>query len=120
MKEEINKEIELFNNETSKHEVFAIKHNEEGVLEAFVGYKIPNGNFHFEGIPYTGSKKDIVLSNFSKEFLEYIKHSALANNVFHCILYDGDLYNIIEQIIINNETTVKELKKYVEKYGIIK
>jgi len=32
-------------------EVFAIKGN-----QAFVGFKLANGNFHFIQVPYTGNK----------------------------------------------------------------
>lgn len=45
------KEISLFNKDTSNHELFAIKGK-----EAFIGYKIPNGNFCFESIPFTEPK----------------------------------------------------------------
>ena len=46
-------EIKLFNRLTSKHDVFAIKPDENGKLLAYVGYYIPNENFHFEAIPFT-------------------------------------------------------------------
>lgn len=47
------KETELFNKETTNHEVFAIKPSENGKTYAFIGYRISSGNFHFESIPYT-------------------------------------------------------------------
>jgi len=36
-------------------EVFAIKDCKESPTgkQAFIGFKIPNGNFHFIGVPYT-------------------------------------------------------------------
>lgn len=45
---DFNKEINLFHPETSSHEVFAIKDS-----TAFIGYKLPNGDFHFECVPFT-------------------------------------------------------------------
>lgn len=45
---QIKEEIELFNPLTTDREVFCIR---DGY--AYIGYKIPNGNFHFEQIPYT-------------------------------------------------------------------
>ena len=45
-------DIELFNPDTHSHEVFAIKDN-----EAFIGYKLSNGNFHFKQIPFTQPKE---------------------------------------------------------------
>ena len=41
-------EIELFNPLTTKHEVFAIRNG-----YAYIGYRIPNGNFQLEVVPYT-------------------------------------------------------------------
>jgi hypothetical protein len=40
-------------------EVFAIKDCEESPTgkQAFIGYKISNGNFHFIGVPYTEPKQ---------------------------------------------------------------
>lgn len=44
----ITEEIGLFSPLTTKHEVFCIRN-----WYAYIGYKIPNGNFHFEMVPYT-------------------------------------------------------------------
>lgn len=43
----------------SSFEVFAIKNNESSPTgkEAFIGFKIPNGNFHFIGVPFTEPRK---------------------------------------------------------------
>lgn len=45
---QIKEEIELFNPLTTDREVFCIRRG-----YAYVGYKIPNGDFHYEMIPYT-------------------------------------------------------------------
>ena len=37
-------------------EVFAIKTDENGKAWAYIGFKIPNGNFHFITVPYTEPK----------------------------------------------------------------
>ncbi len=34
-------------------EVFAIKKSEVDGLQAYIGFKIPNGNFHYVQVPYT-------------------------------------------------------------------
>ena len=34
-------------------EVFSIKSDEQGKKWAYIGYKIPNGNFHFLAVPFT-------------------------------------------------------------------
>jgi len=67
-------DFELFNPNTRNHEVFAIKGD-----QAFVGYKLPNGDFHFEQIPYTEPKdkseplKATVLQRIEKYIEEQIK-----------------------------------------------
>jgi hypothetical protein len=38
-------------------EVFAIKPDEQGNLFAYIGYKISNGNFHFNVVPFTEPKE---------------------------------------------------------------
>jgi len=42
-------------NDAHSFEVFAIKDNKESPTgkEAFIGFKLDNGNFHFIGVPYT-------------------------------------------------------------------
>jgi len=42
-------------NDAHSFEVFAIKDSEDSPTgkQAFIGYKIDNGNFHFIGVPYT-------------------------------------------------------------------
>lgn len=53
---------DIFAEGTSNHEVFAIKGN-----EAFIGYKLENGNFHFVQVPYTepfpNAQQKLLMSN---------------------------------------------------------
>lgn len=65
---DFNKEIELFHPETSSHEVFAIKDS-----TAFIGYKLPNGDFHFECIPFTEKK--------SNDIQEYVQEQIKLKNI---------------------------------------
>jgi len=65
---DFNKEIELFHPETSSHEVFAIKDS-----TAFIGYKLPNGDFYFECIPFTEKK--------SKNIQEYVQEQIQLKNI---------------------------------------
>jgi hypothetical protein len=44
----MNEDTNLFNPETTDHEVFSIK---DGF--AYIGFKLLNGNFHFVTVPYT-------------------------------------------------------------------
>jgi len=46
-------------NDAHSFEVFAIKNSEESPTgkQAFIGFKLDNGNFHFIGVPYTENKK---------------------------------------------------------------
>lgn len=37
-------------------EVFAIKDTEDGGKQAFIGFKLSNGNFHYIGVPFTEPK----------------------------------------------------------------
>jgi hypothetical protein len=39
-------------------EVFAIKPDEQGKLFAYIGYKISNGNFHFNVVPFTEPQQE--------------------------------------------------------------
>jgi hypothetical protein len=61
----LNKDIVLLHPLTTNHEVFAIKGD-----KAYIGYKIPNGNFVFETIPYTEPPKKGISLNDKKE-IEY-------------------------------------------------
>lgn len=65
---DFNKEISLFHPETSSHEVFAIKNN-----IAFIGYKLPNGDFHFECIPYT--------ENTLENIQDYVEEQIKLHNI---------------------------------------
>lgn len=51
-------------------EVFAIKPDEQGNLFAYIGYKISNGDFHFNVVPFTEPKKEQL---YSEEEMEFIK-----------------------------------------------
>lgn len=54
-----NKKIEnLIPSDAYNLEVFAIKDMPEGApgKHAFIGFKLPNGNFHFTSVPYTGEE----------------------------------------------------------------
>jgi len=44
-------------------EVFAIKADENGKLFAYIGYKISNGNFEFNIVPFTDTNNDISYNN---------------------------------------------------------
>ena len=45
----------IFPSDAYSFEVFAIKDSVDSPTgkQAFIGYKISNGNFHFVGVPYT-------------------------------------------------------------------
>lgn len=49
--QEISQQIVPF--DAKNIEVFAIKPDESGKLFAYIGYKITNGNFHFNVVPFT-------------------------------------------------------------------
>ena len=52
-------------------EVFNIEADEDGKLFAYIGYKISNGNFHFNIVPFTEPKKEIKLEDvFNEEHYE--------------------------------------------------
>ena len=52
-------------------EVFNIEADEDGKLFAYIGYKISNGNFHFNVVPFTEPKKEIKLEDvFNEEHYE--------------------------------------------------
>ena len=70
-----NVENQYIPNDAHSFEVFAIKDSEDSPTgkQAFIGFKLDNGNFHFIGVPYTEpikvqqnwfSKISITLSNF--------------------------------------------------------
>ena len=119
------KEISLFNKQTSNHEVFTIKLNEEGILCAFIGYEIPNGDFQFESIPYTDSafkvKEEVEAQKFSPKFIKQIRYNALANTIFNSLVVnDGEhTHEIIEQLVLMNANIMNKLLKYTERYGTI-
>lgn len=48
-------------------EVFAIKPDENGKLFAYIGYKITNGNFHFNVVPFTEPQQE---RSYSEEDLD--------------------------------------------------
>ena len=52
------KENKLIPNDANSFEVFSIKDSDESPTgkQAFIGYKIKNGNFHFIGVPFTDTK----------------------------------------------------------------
>ena len=52
-------------------EVFAIKPDEQGKLFAYIGYKISNGNFHFNVVPFTEPQQERMYSE------EEVKHIVL-------------------------------------------
>lgn len=47
-------EKELIPSNAHSLEVFDIKRNGDGVMEAFIGFKLPTGCFHFIQVPYKG------------------------------------------------------------------
>jgi hypothetical protein len=48
----IKTEEQLIPQDAHSFEVFAIKETEEG-KQAFIGFRLSNGDFHFIGVPYT-------------------------------------------------------------------
>lgn len=52
-------------------EVFAIKPDEDGKLFAYIGYKMPNGNFHFTIVPFTEPIKEISDEEIDKASKEH-------------------------------------------------
>ena len=58
---------EVFPEGAHSFEVFSIQDSNDSPTgkEAFIGYKIPNGNFHFEQVPYTEPKPTVVITNDS-------------------------------------------------------
>jgi hypothetical protein len=53
---------EFIPNDAHSLEVFSIKDCEESPSgkQAFIGYKLDNGNFHFIGVPYTEPIKESI------------------------------------------------------------
>jgi hypothetical protein len=64
-------------NDAHSFEVFAIKDSEDSPTgkQAFIGFKLDNGNFHFIGVPYTEpiKTKQNWFSNFFKSFIGKLK-----------------------------------------------
>ena len=64
-------------NDAHSFEVFAIKDSEDSPTgkQAFIGFKLDNGNFHFIGVPYTEKKKkkQNLFSKFFKSFIDKLK-----------------------------------------------
>jgi hypothetical protein len=69
-------------------EVFKIKADENGNLFAYIGYKITNGNFHFNVVPFTEPQQDknkyseseviILLNKFgSKVYGDYTRNTTM-------------------------------------------
>ena len=52
-------EINLFNPLTSNHELFYIKTDENGNKFAYIGYTLPNENFHFEVVKCSIPEDDV-------------------------------------------------------------
>lgn len=99
--------LDLFTPTAVKIEVFAIKKTENGEV-AFIGYKIPNGNFHFEQVPYTGP--ELVYSREYEEITGFKNHETRAayeqgkedgeKNVLSFIeRWDGSKDNEIEELL---------------------
>ncbi len=51
-------------------EVFAIKNNKTNGSEAFIGFKIANGNFHFISVPFTEPIDNVKLLEDANIFIE--------------------------------------------------
>lgn len=64
-------------NDAHSFEVFAIKDSEDSPTgkQAFIGFKLDNGNFHFIGVPYTEpiKTKQNWFSKFFKSFMGKLK-----------------------------------------------
>ncbi len=64
-------------NDAHSFEVFAIKDSEDSPTgrQAFIGFKLDNGNFHFIGVPYTEpiKNKQNWFSKFFKSFKDKVK-----------------------------------------------
>ena len=57
-------------------EVFAIKPDENGKLFAYIGYKITNGNFHFNVVPFTEPQQE---GSYSEEEVLELLQKALTH-----------------------------------------
>jgi len=57
MKKNTRIESKLIPNDAHSFEVFAIKDSKDSPTgkQAFIGFKLDNGNFHFIGVPFTES-----------------------------------------------------------------
>lgn len=60
-------------NDAHSFEVFAIKNSEDSPTgkQAFIGFKLDNGNFHFIGVPYTEPIK--IKQNWFSKLLKKLK-----------------------------------------------
>jgi hypothetical protein len=60
-------------------EVFAIKPDENGKLFAYIGYKISNGNFEFNVVPFTEPQAERMYSE--EDMIEFAKYCNLKDDL---------------------------------------
>jgi hypothetical protein len=70
-------------------EVFAIKPNEDGKLFAYIGYKITNGNFEFNVVPFTEPQTERMYSE--EDLREAFKQSR------QCKIFEKDMPPVYEE-----------------------
>lgn len=59
------------------------------------------------------TKQDDIYNKFSPEFQKKINENALARKVFDCMVYEMDVYQLLEQLVSMNVEQQKSFENFV-------